>query len=430
LLDVVDNVIDQAIERPWTSEQVPPLTEWIAANREPLDLLVEASKRPRCYSPSPSLVDGSADMILLALLPQISAVREVARSLSARATWNMGHGRYEEAWSDVLAIHRWARLVGQDGSMIAALMAVAIDETACDLSVTLLDQKDLPSQLARQVLSDLAALPAHAAIARSVDQLERLWFADAISHLGTYGAGTLLTEITGQADATNRYVNSLSIDWNVVLRDGNQWYDRLAAAAKLPTRAERRQALPQVAADFRQAESEATHPLSYVSAAFSREQRSEIMGTHLMALFLPAAEAASNAEDRANNALQLTRLAAGLAVYRGEHGEYPERLVDLVPGVLGELPVDIYNAKPFLYRRDSDGYLLYCAGDNGQDDGGSHARQRVFEGCSPDEMSEAQSQRAWNEMPPYADDWSIRVPRPAFELPRLPSAAGADQDSP
>ena len=34
-----------------------------------------------------------------------------------------------------------------------------------------------------------------------------------------------------------------------------------------------------------------------------------------------------------------------------------------MPGVLDKLPVDLDNAKPYIYQRDRDGYLLYCAGE-------------------------------------------------------------------
>jgi hypothetical protein len=37
-------------------------------------------------------------------------------------------------------------------------------------------------------------------------------------------------------------------------------------------------------------------------------------------------------------------------------------LEELVPSVLAALPVDLYNAKPFVYKRDGDGYLLYSLG--------------------------------------------------------------------
>lgn len=50
------DTIDPAIDHRWTSQQFPPLAEWVDINKRPLDLIVEASRRPRFYSPSPTLL--------------------------------------------------------------------------------------------------------------------------------------------------------------------------------------------------------------------------------------------------------------------------------------------------------------------------------------------------------------------------------------
>ena len=75
---IVEAVIDAALEHPWTSQQMPPLAEWVEANQEPLDLIVEASRRPRYYSPSPTLLDDQHDMLIAMLLPGTQAVRDGA----------------------------------------------------------------------------------------------------------------------------------------------------------------------------------------------------------------------------------------------------------------------------------------------------------------------------------------------------------------
>ena len=58
-----------------------------------------------------------------------------------------------------------------------------------------------------------------------------------------------------------------------------------------------------------------------------------------------------DAEDRANTTLDLTQLAAALAVYRAEHGEYPTSSMNSSPTCSPQLPVDLYHAKPFIYHR-------------------------------------------------------------------------------
>ena len=77
--------IGPATESAWTTQQFPPLAEWVEANRRPLDLIVEASRRPRFYSPSPNMLDQHGDTLSTALLPEVQNMREAARALGTRA---------------------------------------------------------------------------------------------------------------------------------------------------------------------------------------------------------------------------------------------------------------------------------------------------------------------------------------------------------
>jgi hypothetical protein len=220
-------------------------------------------------------------------------------------------------------------------------------------------------------------------------------------------------------DFGNNVFDVVSVDWNLVLRETNQWYDRLAAAAKLPDYGARAAALEKVEADMQQLVAEARIPTTWLAGLVSRQQRSKLVSSIVLGLFLPAVNAATAAEDRANAMLDLVRLAAALAVYRADHGAYPGKLEELVPSVLAALPVDLYNAKPFVYKRDGDGYLLYSLGGNGTDDGGSNEQMRLLNGTPVDELSEAADPTTSSTIPNGADDMSIRVPRPVFELPEL-----------
>jgi hypothetical protein len=138
----------------------------------------------------------------------------------------------------------------------------------------------------------------------------------------------------------------------------------------------------------------------------------------VVSLLMPAISATTVAEDRANTRLDLVRLSAALAVFRAEHGSYPERLEDLMPDVHRQLPVDLYHERPFVYRLTDDGYLLYCLAENGQDDGGSNEQMRVLVGRPLDYMPEDKREAEAKKIPSGADDITIRVPQPVFEWPK------------
>jgi type II secretory pathway pseudopilin PulG len=416
-----DTVIDQTMSRPWTSEQIPPLAEWIADNQRPLDMIVEASRRPRYYQPSPTLINNRRDLLIEVLLPHVQSARGAARALSARAMWHLGEGRHMDAWHDLLALHRLARLVGQGRTLVEQLVAIAISGIACDGTLTLLHHGELTVEQARQVMHDLATLENFSAVADSLDQMERTMYLDIITR---FSRGYREKTQSGFGiDDQLSYLTYVAVDWNIVLRKGNQYYDRCVAAARLPTRAAREQAFSQFEGDVMRLQRDFSTPAALFSAAISPSARGDAVASIMLSLFLPALNSAMNAQDRGNTTLELTRLAAALAAYRAEHGEYPQQLDDLVPGVLEALPLDLYNAKAFLYKRTGDGYLLYSAGENGTDDGGSSGLLNTFQGRELEDLDEAESEKLRTKIPTDADDISIRPPRPLLELPKIAQPA-------
>jgi type II secretory pathway pseudopilin PulG len=416
----VDEVIDQATSRPWTSDDIPPLADWIAANERWMDLIVEASTRPRYYWPSATMLNGQHDSLVATPLGQVHVLREAALSLSARAMWHLGENRIDEAWQDLRAVHRLARSLTQGPTLIEHLVAIAISGIACDSTLALLDHNKLTAEQARRVQLDLAAVPSFAGLADSIDRWERFSALDtALFASADFGAVFAGAEIEGNR-ALVSLLDFVSVDWSFVLLQTNRWYDRLAAAARLPDRADRTSASAQISSDLQSFTAKATAPSSLLTSVVSRRQRSDLVAAILISVFLPAVDAASTAQDRANTKLALTRLGAALAVYRADNNACPEKLDDLVPRVLDKLPVDLYNAKPFIYRRDGMGYLLYSAGENGGDDGGSHEQWGVLEGNWINKSDEAQAETMQSRIPAGADDISIRLPRPSFSPPTSP----------
>jgi hypothetical protein len=65
------------------------------------------------------------------------------------------------------------------------------------------------------------------------------------------------------------------------------------------------------------------------------------------------------------------QIACALERHYLAHGEYPERLDDLVPQFITAIPHDIIGGQPLHYRRTADGrFQLYSIGWNERDDGG------------------------------------------------------------
>jgi hypothetical protein len=209
-----------------------------------------------------------------------------------------------------------------------------------------------------------------------------------------------------------------SIDWNVVLRETNQGYDRLASATHLEDMTARIKALTAIETDLRaQLANKISSLEDFVTKALSRQERSELFANFILSGLLSSLKRGLAVEDSANAKLELTRVAAALALYRAEHDRYPEKLDDVVPDIIKELPRDLFHAKPYVYKPEGQGYLLYSTGENGVDDGGGNMQSYFLENPPFDERGRI-GRDHWElptDIPMGADDISIRVPRPAFE---------------
>lgn len=93
--------------------------------------------------------------------------------------------------------------------------------------------------------------------------------------------------------------------------------------------------------------------------------------TVLPSALLPAIAHVQAKAAREDVIVRLAQVACALERHRLRNGRHPDRLDDLVPGLLSVLPLDPMNRQPFRYERTEDGgFRLWSVGLNGRDDGG------------------------------------------------------------
>jgi hypothetical protein len=213
-----------------------------------------------------------------------------------------------------------------------------------------------------------------------------------------------LKELSPSRDLENtiqwliHYSASTEIDWNVVLRVGNSWFDRIADPCRKPTRWEQRVAFKRLDEEMQSLKKAAGDETSLNKAMLDNPRRalSERLGQVMLIMFLPPV--GRNLDDRATMTFEMTKLGFALAAYRADHNAYPAKLADLMPKYVREVPRDVFHDSVLHYRRESEGYLLYSVGANGRDDGG-----KGFENERRGDKSVGQD---W-------DDIVVRVPVPA-----------------
>lgn len=340
----------RAQQRPWTRDECPLAAEWLAVNEKPLELIEAATKRSNFYSPlvkAEQLAVGESN---------IQNLREAARLLVTRAMLRLGEDDVSGAWSDLLACHRLARLIGQrPQAMIVFHVAVAVDAIATAGDAALIAH-GLSAEQARHCLADYTALPEIIPVVEVLQLGERLVCLDSMQSTSV-GAG---------------------FDLNVTLRRLNCMFDDSIAAMKLKGVQQRREALDKLSADLDRRAKTNLQPLR-LAAGFvisPRKAISNSVSDTLLAMMEPSFTIALQSDDRVRIKSDLVRVGFALAAYRAERGGYPSELKSLVPMYLAALPTDRMNDQPLRYVRRENGFLIYSVGANGLDDDGANAERQ------------------------------------------------------
>jgi len=360
-----------AMITPWSSKDYPVLAEWLTGNEKPMSLLAEASRRPRWFNP---LIPEGA-MVIGALLPSNMRSRDIARAFVARAMLRVESGQLDEAWQDLLTCHRLARLCAQGPTLIDGLVGLVVEGLACDGDQALLQYAALSKDQLQQFRNDLNQLGRMPGMSDKIDWAERFFFLDSaltISRDGPDAAEKMLKDIRADRWSVPDVATLATIDWNIVLRDGNRRYDRVVAAYRLSLRTQRRNVLRQIDEEFEASARLEGNVGKLVWSMLSDPQRaaSERCSHILSAIVMPPTLTPLMAEERGEMRFELVKLGFALAAFRGEHDSFPEKLAELVPKYLAEVPDDIFSDAGLHYERLEEGHLLYSVGANGKVDGG------------------------------------------------------------
>jgi hypothetical protein len=363
----LEEQLGHACERPWTAKEQPHLAAWLKANEKPLALAVEASRRPHYFWP----LRGT---LLSALLPGVSKCRELTNALAARALLRVAEGDADGAWQDLLACHRLGRLVGRGGTLIEALVGMAIDGLAARADLAFLAHGKLDAKRLTACLRDLEKLPPLPAVADKLDLIERFSTLETALLIDRHGARYLEGLTADRPKEPDPVVERAlqGIAWDGALRNINLWYDRVVAAVREPDRPAREKKLADIEAELKamKARLTAEGALARMLGDASADARGKVIGEVVLGLMAPAFRKVQSAADRAGQTQDNLQVAFALAAHRAEHGRYPKELDALAPAYLARVPPDLFSGKPLIYRPGEGGYLLYSVGPNGKDEGG------------------------------------------------------------
>jgi hypothetical protein len=352
-----------ATERPWKANEFPVVAKWVAMNEQPLKLVRAATQRKKCYFP---LVAPKSEtpVLVVSSRHEVDPVRALALCLHARAMLRLGQKDTEGAWDDALCCHRLARLLDEGPFVHDTLDAYAIEDMACCAAAAVFHYDKPSAKTLQQMKADLGRLQPFKNPSAEFDIVERFITLDAMCSLAR------------GAQAGNRaepFVLPPLCDYDAVLKMGNEWYDKLAAAARIEEGKQRRAAVGEVVNEFSNFAKE-KRSLGSLALDIGTKGVQKGDAIHLAAkvleLMLPAPFGLLGAQARCEMYQQLQDVAISLALYRSDAGHYPEKLDELVPKYLAAVPTDMFLKQPtqFRYRREGDAYVLWTAGQLGKGD--------------------------------------------------------------
>jgi hypothetical protein len=294
-----------------------------------------------------------------------------------RAMFRVKEGTPDEAWHDLLACHRLARLCDQGSFIVDGLVAVKIDMIAQTGDRLLVEHGGLTSDQIAKMRTDFNALPAMTSVAGRLDRVERLSLLNVIVIFARDGISSVndVEQMIpkGRLGAIIDSLVASAVNWDIPLRIANSWCDRSVAVTQCPATRERSKAIKELEVALHEICKVARDPKSigWSLLASPRKDISERLGNFIVGMLLPIPWTARDAEDRARMQNKLTDVAFALAAYRADRDSYPPKLAALVPKYMPKLPKDLFNNDADLhYLPTGDGYLLYSVGINGKDDGG------------------------------------------------------------
>ncbi len=325
-----DTIQDVFYERPMDSERKQRLRGIIESQRRLIGFIVEAAGKS-CFKLSinwanqaPNLYSGYAVNMI-----------QVNRLVGVDAVLMAEEGRTAEAVEQCLAGMRFIKLTLQHPFLINYLVAMADMKQLAVCLQSIASGRELPDSLLRRVEDELAVLPWRDGLSRAL-QGERILMVKMAQNSSLYA-----DEIGGLYSWMFRPVIKSALIW--MLRD----YEQYIKAALRPYY------------ENRTAFDELKQHLNKAPAVFKMAE-----------MLFPNLEAAFLKEATLEAVLDTARLGIACKIYRNAHGNFPEKLSDLVPDILKALPFDPFTGKPYVYRRQDDGFIIYSLGSNLRDDEG------------------------------------------------------------
>jgi len=381
-----DDQYDFCASSPWTKDSSREMDLWLTAAEPFLNRIIQSTeRRDHYYNPyiisAADRAQPSPELISI-LLPSAQHTREIARGLALLANRRIADGRLDDAIRISRVIHRIGRLSSAGGTLIEGLVGIAIDGIGFELDNRLINTPAISKASLSKLQSQLEKLPPMSSLAEKIDLTERYMYLDTTIALARHGPQALSLVTDGSAANDSPILSSLAkavsgslVDWDLVLKSGNYWYDEFKRINDIKSFSQRAIENKKLEVRLTALRVEVGNPATIAKQIlFSGKSIPEItsaqMSNILVGLLVPAVQAAVSAEIRNDARMGVTLTACALQAYHRDNNRYPDSLAALGGVYIKKLPEDPFRGKSLIYRLQAKGFLLYSVGPNLKDEGG------------------------------------------------------------
>ncbi|MGL4595873.1 MAG: hypothetical protein ACRCUY_14215 [Thermoguttaceae bacterium] len=347
------------VDAPWKAADYPEVAEWLVDYSPVLDLFGKAVRKPNyvCWKKT-------ADDLMLILLPDIQAERDIARSVRIRITERLGRDDIEGAWYDVLSLFYLGHHFKKDAVAVTALVGMAIENMGMEAAKLILVHPKMNDELLQKFAAELDQLSTNS-LTLNWQQFERLIPFVVLQQL------RMSNIYKHEMPLSLQFLVLLPIDRNIAgkyltkrLREG-----KLSAWQKTPALANKN-SIDDVVMEIRES---VTVPKTLLRIPLIRT-RSELIAEQMVLLLSSAEKHVQTAFNRITSKMEMFRVAIALERYKNKYGDYPATLEEIFPEFLEFYPLDPFTGRSnFVYKKEQGETMpirLYSVGENGIDDGG------------------------------------------------------------
>jgi hypothetical protein len=340
----------------------PDIRKWVLGNRPAMELWRKGTEKPDALYHQPK------DVNVFTELNFSQNLRELAQLAVIEGLWLEEAGELQEAWKWYRAMYRNSRHSGRYGTLIQRLLGASIQLMASNSIERWSRNPRVTSEHLKQAIQQLKSDYRMTAPSSDAYKVEYLTLQNSIADY--YG-------VEGMVLPFDKIELSESMQTVGFFLDGEPelsrrvmqhiWQNQLAHIDKpLHERPNRTSHIYDMLFES------SSVPAGGSSFSTLEEIESAIESSDLIRLLLPVFTLFDEAIRREQLRHRALIVVLATQWYKREHGEFPEKIDDLLDGYLDEIPLDPHDVKggKLQYRRNVDGFTVWGLGQNGRDDGG------------------------------------------------------------